>query len=82
VGASNFTVEWQTTGFDAGAPIVTGDIVWGLDTSSAKLLGFNYSTGQQVFSFPLAGVDHFSTPAAAPGALFVAGGNLLYSFGL
>jgi hypothetical protein len=82
VGASTVSVGWQTAGFDAGSPIVTGDVVWAVDVSSGDLLGFNLSTGQQVFSFSLGSVDHFITPAAEPGSLFVAAGNQLYSFAL
>jgi len=82
VGASTTSVAWQTAGFDAGAPVVTGNIVWAVDTSAANLLGFNLSTGQQVFSFSLGSVDHFITPAAAPDSLFVAGGSQVYAFSL
>jgi outer membrane protein assembly factor BamB len=82
VGPTNFSVAWQTSEFDSGAPIVTGNIVWAVDTNSAKLLGFNLTTGSQVYSFSLAGSDHFITPTAAPGSLFVVGGDELYSFAL
>jgi hypothetical protein len=82
VGTSAFSVVWQTASFFAGSPIVTGDVVWDVDVSNATLLGFNLSTGQLIFSFPLGTADHFITPAAAPGSLFVAGGNQLFAFAL
>jgi hypothetical protein len=82
VGPTAFSTAWQASGFDAGSPIVTGGIVWAVNISTATLLGFNLSTGQPVFSFALGSVDHFCTPAAAPGALFVAAGNQLYCFAL
>jgi outer membrane protein assembly factor BamB len=82
VGASSFSVVWQSASFFAGSPIVTGDVVWDVDISNASLLGFNLSTGQLLYSFPLGAADHFITPAAAPGNLFVAGGNHLYAFAL
>ena len=82
VGGSAFSVAWQTSEFDSGSPIVTGDVVWAVDISDADLLGFNLSSGHQVFSFPLGSADHFITPAAAPGSLFVAGGSQLYAFEL
>jgi hypothetical protein len=82
VNGSEFSVAWQTTDFDSGSPIVTGDIVWAVDVPNANLLGFNISTGQQVFSFPLGSADHFISPGAAPGSLFVAGGNQLFAFDL
>ena len=80
VGASNFSEAWKASGFDAGSPIVTGDIVWSVNITTADLLGFNLSTGAPVYSFALGSVDHFISPGAAPGALFVGAGSQLYSF--
>ena len=82
IGPSTFSVVWQTTSFDAGAPIVTGNIVWAVDSPSAKLLGFNLSSGEQVFSFSLGGAEHFITPSAAPGSVYVAAGDQVYSFAM
>jgi outer membrane protein assembly factor BamB len=81
-GASSFSVAWQTSSFDAGSPIVTGNVVWVVDVSDAHLLGFNLSTGQSIASFALGSADHFISPTAAPGGLYVAGGSDLYSFSL
>jgi outer membrane protein assembly factor BamB len=75
-------VEWHTTGFDAGSPIVTGHVVWAVDISNAKLLGFNISNGDPEFSFSLGSADHFISPAAGPGTVYVAGGGQLYAFAL
>jgi len=80
VGTSSFSVAWKASGFDAGSPIVTGDIVWAVNISTSDLVGFNLSTGQPVYSFALGSVDHFITPSAAPGVLFVGAGSQLYSF--
>ncbi len=80
--ATNFSVAWQTSGFDSGSPIVTGDVVWAVNISTAVLLGFNITTGAVLYSFALSGADHFVSPAAAPGALFMAGGDELYAFSL
>jgi PQQ-like domain len=82
VGTTSFSIAWQTSSFDAGSPIVTGNVVWAANISTGELMGFNFSTGQTMFSVPLGSVDHFITPAAAPGALFVAAGDELYSFTL
>jgi len=81
--ATNVTVVWQTnTAFDAGSPIVTGNVVWSVDISNADLLGFNLTNGEQLFSFPLGSVDHFISPAAAPGSLYVGAGSEIYAFTL
>ncbi len=81
-GATNFTVAWQASGFDAGSPIVTGNIVWSVNISTADLMGFNVSSGQPVFSFPLGSVDHFISPTAAPGRLFVGAGTQVFCLAL
>jgi len=81
-GSSSLTVAWQTSEFDAGSPVVTGNVVWSVDISNAELLGFNLSTGGQMFSFSLGSVDHFISPTAAPGNLFVGAGSQLYAFTL
>ncbi len=81
-GTSSLSVAWRTSEFDAGSPIVTGNIVWAVNITTAYLLGFNLATGEQVFSFSLGSVDHFISPAAAPGSLFVGAGSELYAFAL
>lgn len=80
--AANFTLGWSASGFDCGPPIVTGDVVWAIDLAHASLLGFNLSTGHPRFSFSLPSVDHFVTPSAAPGTVFVAAGDVLMAVGL
>ena len=83
VAAASFSVAWKTAaGFDSGAPIVTGNVVWAVDTDNASLMGFNFSTGAQIFWFSLGSADHFITPAAAPGNLFVAAGDQLKALAL
>ena len=82
VGASTLSVIWHTSDFFAGSPIVTGGIVWSVSIYAAELLGFNVSTGQQVYSYSLGSADHFISPAAAPGSLFVGAGDELYGFSL
>lgn len=82
VGPRNFSEAWSTPGFDSGSPIVTGDIVWAVNISSAHLIGFSLSTGAPLFSFALGTVDHFISPGAAPGMVFVGAGSQIYGFGL
>lgn len=81
-GAASFAVAWHTSNFDSGSPIVTGDIVWAVNIPRAELLGFNLTTGQEAFSFPIGSAAPFISAAAAPGSLFVVGGTQLYGFAL
>ena len=80
--ATNFTVAWQSVGFDSGSPIVTGNVVWAVDLSNGDLRGFSLLNGTQLFSLPTSSVDHFISPTAAPGALFVGAGSNLFAFSL
>lgn len=82
VRANNFTVAWHSASFDAGAPVVTGGVVWVVNTGTADLIGLNLTTGAPFASFPLGGADHFISPAAAPGRVYVGAGDALYSFTL
>jgi len=75
-----FTTAWRTSSFDAGPPIVTGGVVWTVDISSATLLGYSVNTGDQVYSFPLGSVVHFTGPAAGEGRVFVPAGDGVAAF--
>jgi polyvinyl alcohol dehydrogenase (cytochrome) len=80
--STGLSVAWHTGSFDAGSPIVTGSVVWAVNISTAVLLGFNLTTGATLLSVPLGGADHFISPAAGPGTVYVAGGSELYAFAL
>jgi len=73
-------VGWKAPGFQAGPPIVTGGVVWSVDTSSGRLLGFAASDGSQLFSFDVGASTRFCTPAAGAGAVYVAPGDIVYAF--
>jgi len=82
VGGDSFTTAWYAKGFNAGPPIVTGGVVWTVDTSSGTLHGFSVTDGVQLYSFQLGSVVHFCTPAAGDGHLYVAGNDRILSFSL
>ena len=82
VSSNSFQVLWKDTGFPAGPPIVTGKVVWALDTSTGVLNGYNASTGSSLFTFNVGGVTRFTTPSVGDGSIFVAAGKYLYSFHL
>jgi outer membrane protein assembly factor BamB len=81
-GASNLTVDWTSTSFTSCSPVVTGNIVWSVDTDTAKLYGLYASNGTIAFSFALGSSDHFITPTPIPGGLVIAGGDELYALSL
>jgi outer membrane protein assembly factor BamB len=82
VSGSSFSVAWAGPSFPSGPPVVTGNVVWALDTSSGTLHGFDAANGSAFFSFSVGGVTRFTTPMFAYGQVFVAAGNSVYSFAL
>jgi len=72
----------QISSFNAGPPIVTGGVVWTVDSNSGTLYGLSVSTGHQAYAFSLGSVEHFTGPAAGGGRLFVAATNVVESFAL
>ncbi|MDG6926035.1 MAG: PQQ-binding-like beta-propeller repeat protein [Nitrososphaerota archaeon] len=82
LGSSSFGTRWHSTSFFAGPPIVTGSVVWTVDTSSSVLYGYDVSSGAQLYSFQLGPVVHFCTPSAGDGSVFVAENDVVQAFGL
>jgi outer membrane protein assembly factor BamB len=82
VSSNSFQVLWKDSGFPAGPPIVTGDVIWALDTSTGALNGYNAGTGARLFTFNVGGVTRFTTPSVGDGSMFVGAGEYLYSFQL
>jgi len=80
VANGNFSTALVVSGFNAGPPIVTGGVVWTVDTNTATLYGLSAATGWQAHTFPLGSVVHFTTPAAGDGQVFVAAKNKVMSF--
>lgn len=80
--ATGLSVLWHSGGFDAGSPIVTGNLVWVVDESNATLLGLNLSSGGLLFAFHLGSVEHFISPTVDGGAVVVAAGDVIEAFGV
>ncbi len=79
-----FSVAWSSsTGFHPGPPIVSGGIVWAVDTNTSTLYGFDATTGQFRFSSSVGSQTSFSTPAAGQNRVFLADGPsaVVRSFG-
>ncbi|HUI01474.1 MAG TPA: PQQ-binding-like beta-propeller repeat protein [Nitrososphaerales archaeon] len=76
----NFTTKVEISGFNSASPIVTGGVVWTIDTNTATLYGLSATTGHQVYAFNLGSVEHFTTPSAGDGQLFVSAANQVESF--
>ena len=79
-GAS-FSVAWRGPRFWAEPPILAGGLVWTVNRASAELVALDATTGQLRFRQSLGSEDHFETPAAAGGAVFVGAGTAIIAFG-
>jgi outer membrane protein assembly factor BamB len=79
---ASFSVLWTGPQFGTSSPIVAGNAVWTIDTSSATLYALSLTNGTQLFSHDLGSVAHFETPSAAGGYVFSAGGNSIYAFSI
>jgi hypothetical protein len=63
--------SWSVDGA-VGPPIEAGGLIWVADYQGSSLYGLDPSTGHETFSVNLNGFEHFETPSAAGGRLFVA----------
>lgn len=60
-----------SSGTPNGPPIVAGARVWALNWNGNELYGMNPSTGHVVVERSTDGLNHFATPAAGEGMVFV-----------
>ncbi|HLY49237.1 MAG TPA: Ig-like domain repeat protein, partial [Solirubrobacteraceae bacterium] len=72
--APSFTplAGWAVNSDANGPPIFAGGLVWAVGWNGATLYGLDPATGATRFSANLNGFEHFTTPSAAGGRLFVA----------
>jgi Pro-kumamolisin, activation domain/Fibronectin type III domain/PQQ-like domain len=80
----SFSIAWSSQTFHPAAPIVSGGLIWAVDTSSNVLLAIDQATGATRFvSGLLGGQTHFSTPAAGQGRVYLADGfgDVIRAFG-
>lgn len=63
-----------------GPPVYAGGLVWATAWNTQRLLGLNPSTGAIAFQYPLDAVEHFATPSAGGGRLFLGAGPQVLAF--
>jgi hypothetical protein len=83
--ARSFTALWQGPSDANGPPIVSGGLVWSVATADGggtKLYGLDPSTGKPRYTetLPSPVADHFGSPSAAGGRLFVASGSSVTAY--
>jgi outer membrane protein assembly factor BamB len=80
-----FTPLWQGPGDAFGGPIVSAGLVWsigGAKGAATKLYGLDPATGgpRYTVTLPSPVVDHFGSPSAGGGRLFVATGSSITAY--
>lgn len=78
ISGNTFIPAWHA-GSSAGPPIVSGGVVWTID-SGAKLHGYAPDSGAPLITVDLASVTHFPTPAAGGGRLFAPADSRVVAF--
>jgi outer membrane protein assembly factor BamB len=73
---------WTINSGAIGPPIVAGGLVWSAGWNSGHLYGLNPTTGATSFDANLGAFNHFTSPSAAGGDLFVANGNSVTAFAI
>jgi len=71
---------WQVPTSANGPPIVAGGLVWATDWNDGTLYGLNLHTGQPAVTQTSPRMEHFTTPSASDGKLFLATGQTVEAF--
>jgi outer membrane protein assembly factor BamB len=71
----SFSVLWSGPSGASSPPIVSGGKVWLVSLDNNTLYGLNPASGAVEFHAALSGPEHFTTPSAGGGRLFVADGD-------
>jgi polyvinyl alcohol dehydrogenase (cytochrome) len=76
----SFKTIWSGPPGATSPPIVAGGMVWLVSLEDNTLYGLNRDTGAVKHHFALSGPEHFTTPSAGGGRLFVADGDVVRAF--
>jgi outer membrane protein assembly factor BamB len=75
-----FAARWTGPSDANGPPIIAGGLVWVTATGSAKLYGLDPLTGAVKVTQATPAMEHFVTPSASDGRLFLATGTTLNAY--
>ncbi len=75
-----FATRWTGPSDANGPPIIAGGLVWVTATGSARLYGLDPLTGAIRVNEPTPDMEHFVTPSASDGRLFLATGTTLNAY--
>ena len=73
---NNFTLGWHNTSQASDKPpIVVGGGVWAVSAGGSTLYQYDAGTGNALAGYPISGSNHFTSPSASNGMIFVEGGD-------
>jgi polyvinyl alcohol dehydrogenase (cytochrome) len=73
---NDFSLGWHNTSQASNKPpIVVGGGVWSVSSGGGTVAQYDASSGTQLASFSIAGSNHFTSPSASNGMIFVEGGD-------
>lgn len=78
----SFSSVWSTDSFMAGAPIVSGNAVWTIDTDNGTIFALDPVSGSTLFNYHLGSVVHFETPSSADGMIFAAANDQIIAISI
>ncbi len=74
------SVAWHGPGDANGPPVVAGGYVWVTAYGNAKLYALDPATGAVAMQFATPSMDHFASPSAGGGRVFLGAGSQLLAF--
>lgn len=80
VTGRRFSQRWSGPGDADGPPIIAGGLVWVTSTGDSLLYGLDASSGAVKVTRSTPSMEHFVTPAASDGRLFLATGSTLNTY--
>ncbi len=73
---NNFTLGWHNTSqASSKPPIVVGGGVWSVGSGGSTLYQYDATNGTVLASYAISGSNHFTSPSASGGMIFVEGGT-------
>jgi polyvinyl alcohol dehydrogenase (cytochrome) len=80
--ARTFSPLWHGPSDANGPPIIAGGLVWVAAWDNATLYGLDPSTGQTVVTSSTPAMEHFTSPSASDGKLFLATGQTVQAYAI
>jgi outer membrane protein assembly factor BamB len=72
--------SWHTPSSVNGPPIETGGLIWATDWNGGALYGLDPTTGQAAVTQSTPSMEHFVTPSASDGKLFLGTGDTVEAY--